>query len=131
MRDAASNLEERTANFAARIVNVCEAIPAGRLKSGHLKDQLFRAGTSVAANYAEAEEPESRDDFIHKMKVAMKELAESRCWLRILAASGYVDANRLAPLIEESLELTRMMGASVATARARTRQDRHGTLQNE
>ena len=78
-----------------------------------------RAGTSVAANYAEAEEPESREDFIHKMKLAMKELAETRCWLRILGASGYIDAKRLEPLIAESLELTRMMGASVSTARSR------------
>ena len=75
MQGKGGGLEERTARFAARVVNVCEAIPSGRLKSGHLKDQLFRAGTSVAANYAEAEEPESREDFVHKMKLAMKELA--------------------------------------------------------
>ncbi len=119
MQKKEGRLEERTADFAARIVNVCEAIPSERLKSGHLKDQLFRAGTSVAANYAEAEEPESREDFIHKMKLAMKELAQTRCWLRILGASGYIDAKRLEPLIAESLELTRMMGASVSTARSR------------
>ena len=112
-------LEERTAVFAVRIMNVCEAIPSERLKSGHLKDQLFRAGTSVAANYAEAEEPESREDFIHKMKIAMKELAEARCWLRIIGTSGYLPAERLKPLIAESLELTRMLGASIATARSR------------
>ena len=100
-------------------MNVCEAIPPERLKSGHLKDQLFRAGTSVAANYAKAEEPESREDFIHKMKVAMKELAEARCWLRIIGASGYIPAERLMPLVEESLELTHMMGTSIATARSR------------
>ena len=112
-------LEERTAVFAVRIMNVCEAIPPERLKSGHLKDQLFRAGTSVAANYAEAEEPESREDFIHKMKIAMRELAEARCWLRIIGTSGYLPAERLKPLIAESLELTRMLGASIATARSR------------
>ena len=53
------------------------------------------------------------------MKLAMKELAETRCWLRILGASGYIDAKCLEPLIAESLELTRMMGASVSTARSR------------
>ena len=127
MQSMKNNLEERTADFAARIISVCETIPSKRLKSGHLKDQLFRAGTSVAANYAEAEEPESREDFIHKMKIAMKELAEARCWLRILAASGYVNADRLAPLIAESLELTRMMGASVSTARTKMRQTRSGS----
>ena len=72
-----------------------------------------------AASARTAEEPESREDFIHKMKLAMKELAETRCWLRILGASGCIDAKRLEPLIAESLELTRMMGASVSTARSR------------
>ena len=116
-------LEERIPLFAARCVNVCEAIPAKKLKSGHFKDQLFRSATGVSSNYAEAEEPESRRDFIHKMKVAMKELAESRSWLRIIAASGCLDVNRLQPLIDESLQLTKMMGASVATARRKLEQE--------
>ena len=116
-------LEERIPLYAARCVNVCEAIPAKRLKAGHVKDQLFRSATGVSSNYAEAEEPESRRDFIHKMKVAMKELSESRSWLRIIAASGYLDEKRLEPLIAESLELTKMMGASVATARPRLEQE--------
>jgi len=117
------SLEERIPLFAARCVNVCEAIPAKRLKAGHFKDQLFRSATSVSANYAEAEEPESRRDFVHKLKLSMKELSESRSWLRIIAASGYLDKQRLDPLIEESLELTRMLGASVATARRRLEQE--------
>ena len=112
-------LEIRIPLFAARCINVCEAIPAKRLKSGHFKDQLFRSATGVSANYAEAEEPESRRDFIHKMKIAMKELAEARSWLRIISATGYLDMKRLDPLIAESIELTKMMGASVATARER------------
>ncbi len=116
-------LEERIPLYAARCVNVCEAIPAKRLKAGHFKDQLFRSATGVSSNYAEAEEPESRRDFIHKMKVSMKELSESRSWLRIIAASGYLDEKRLEPLIAESLELTRMMGASVATARRKLEQE--------
>ena len=110
-------LEFRIPLFAARCINVCEAIPAKRLKSGHFKDQLFRCATGVSANYAEAEEPESRRDFVHKMKIAMKELAEARSWLRIISATGYLDMKRLEPLIAESIELTKMMGASVATAR--------------
>ena len=76
-------------------------------------------GTPFAANYAEAEEPGSREDFIHKMKLATKELAEARCWLRIIGASGYLPQERLAPLMDESRELSRMMGASVSTARSR------------
>ena len=133
-------LEERVPLFAARCVSVCEAIHAKRLKAGHFKDRiprvrqhesqsdapagvLFRCATGVSAKCAEAEEPESRRDFIRKMKAAMKELAESRSWLRIIAACGYLDEKRLTPLIDESLELTRMMGASVATARRKLEQE--------
>ena len=132
MPEKGRGLEERTALFAARIVNVCEAIPPGRLKSGHLKDRLFRAGTSVAAKLVLTTDrwpfahlhictlrEMTREDFVHKMKLAMKELAEARCWLRIIGESGYLPPERLAPLIEESRELSRMMGASVATARSR------------
>lgn len=118
-----TGLEERIPLFAARCINVCEAIPAKRLKVGHIKDQLFRSATGISSNYAEAEEPESRKDFIHKMKVAMKELSETRSWLRIIAASGYLDLKRLEPLIAESQELTRMMGASVSTARRKLEQE--------
>lgn len=111
-------LEERTAQFAARIIKVCEAMPPDRLQSSHIVDQLFRSGTSVAANYAEAEEAESRPDFIHKLKVAMKELSEARCWLRIIEAGGYLPAEKLMPLMEESVELARMIGSSISTARS-------------
>lgn len=110
-------LEKRTARFAARCINVCEAIPGNHLGSEHIKDQLFRSSTSVAANYAEAEESESRKDFIHKMKVSMKELAETRMWLRIISECGYIETEKLENLIEESRQLARMMGSSVATAR--------------
>ena len=122
------SLEERIPLFAARCVNVCEAIPANRLKAGHFKDQLFRSATGVSSNYAEAEEPESRKDFIHKMKIAMKELSETRSWLRIIGASGYLKTEQLAPLIEESVALTRMMGASVATARRKLNEDGEAEL---
>ena len=66
---------------------------------------------------------ESRPDFIHKMKLAMKELAEARMWLRILAAGRYFDASHLAPLVDESLQLSRIMGKGVSTARRRLREE--------
>lgn len=110
-------LEDRTAMFAARIVKVCGALPLKRIGSVHFADQLFRSGTSVAANYAEAAEAESRKDFIHKLKIVMKELSETRTWLKVIGFSGYLDAVALAPLIAESVELTRIFAASVKTAR--------------
>ena len=112
-------LEDRTARFAARIVKVCEALPTRRIGTMHFTDQLFRSGTSVAANYSEATESESRRDFIHKLKIAMKELSETRTWLKVIAFSGYLDMEKLKPLIEETVELTRIFASSVKTARQR------------
>lgn len=115
--DEMLNFEERTAAFAGRCINVCEAIPAKRIGTQTFRDQLFRSATSVAANYAEAEEAESRADFVHKLKLALKELSEARVWLRIIGSSGYLDGKLLESLIGESIELSRMLGSSIVTAR--------------
>ena len=110
-------LEDRTAMFAARVVKVCEALPMNRTGASHFADQLLRSGTSVAANYSEAAEAESRKDFIHKLKIAMKELSETRTWLKVISFAGYLKEDSLVPLIGESVELTRIFAASVKTAR--------------
>ena len=113
-------LEDRTSKFAARVVKVCEALPTKRIGAVHFADQLFRSGTSVAANYAEAVESESRKDFIHKLKIAMKELSETRTWLKVISFAGYLEKKLLDPLVKESLELTRIFAASVRTAHKTT-----------
>ena len=112
-------LEDRIVKFASRCVKVCAALPAKKIGSSSIADQLFRSSTSVAANYAEAAEAESRKDFIHKLKVAMKELSETRVWLKIIVESGYIAHSNMAALIEESVELSRILSASVITARKR------------
>lgn len=110
------DLEERVANFASRIIAVCDALPT-KTGSAHIKDQIFRSSTSVAANYAEASVPESRRDFVHKMNVALKELVETRMWLRIIVLREYVPEKKLVPLIHETDELVKIFHASVMTAR--------------
>ena len=112
-------LEDRVAAYAGRCIRVCEALPAKALGNAQLADQLFRSSTSVVANYAEATQPESRKDFVHKLKVALKELAESRAWLKIIAASGRLPSKSLKTLVAEGEELSRILSASVATARGR------------
>ena len=77
-------LEDRIVAFVARCVKVCSALPVKNVGSASFADQLFRASTSIAANYAEASESESCKDFIHKLKIAMKELSETRVWLKIM-----------------------------------------------
>ena len=112
-----AELEDRVTKFAARCVKVCEALPVKRIGSANFSDQLFRSSTSVAANYAEATQAESRKDFVHKLKIALKELTESRTWLKIIAEAGYVGKSSLAALIGESDELMRILSSSVITAR--------------
>ena len=110
-------LEDRVVKFTARCIKVCVALPGRKIGSTSLADQVFRSATSVAANYAEAEEAESRKDFIHKLKIAMKELSETRVWLKVIVESGCVEKRKLAALIDEAVSLTRIFSASIITAR--------------
>ena len=112
-------LDDRLTMFAGRCIRVCEALPVKRLGNAQLADQLFRSSTSVAANYAEATQAESRKDFIHKVKIAVKELTESRTWLKIIVASGRIPGDQMTPLLLEADQLIRILGASIATAKAR------------
>ena len=113
-----TNLEDRVVKFASRCIKVCIALLAKRIGSSSLADQIFRSATSIAANYAEASESESRKDFIHKIKIAMKELSETRVWLKIIGESEYIEKSKLQLLIDESVELTRTFSASIITVRS-------------
>ena len=109
-------LSERTVDFGLAAMEFCEALPrtaAGR----HIGDQLLRSSTSVAANYAEASEAESPADFVHRMKIAQKELKESRVWL--LFAARLLPGDAVESLKAESRELLLMIGKSINTASAR------------
>ena len=110
------DLEQRVADFTARVIGVCEKLP-DRMGSRHLQDQLFRSATSVAANYAEACVPESRKDFAHKMGVALKELVETRMWIRITSKKEYIKPDLLVNLMEELEELVKIFHSSIKTAR--------------
>ena len=112
----AGRLAGRTVDYGLAVMEYCESLPrtaAGR----HVGDQLLRSATSVAANYAEASEAESTADFVHKMKVAMKELKESRVWL--IFASRLAPCEAVESLRAESRELLLMVGKSINTASAR------------
>lgn len=116
-----NNLEDRIISFAARCVKVCGSLPMKKVGSVSFADQLFRSSTSIAANYAEACEAESAKDFVHKLKVAMKELAETRIWLKLIVETEYLESGKLADLIGESKELSRILSTSVATTKKKIR----------
>ncbi len=110
------DLGERFLDFADRVVGVIEALPDTRL-GRRIADQLLRSGTSPLGNYEEACAAESRRDFIHKMRVCLKEVRESRAWLRLTARRSLLPPTRLEDLIDESDQLARIIGQSIATAK--------------
>jgi four helix bundle protein len=113
---SADELEGRLVQFAIGIVRLGEQLPQN-FQAKHIASQLMRSGTAAAPNYGEARAAESRADFIHKLKIALKELNETAIWLRILQGSFAVDAAFLSKLIAENTELCKILVASIQTAR--------------
>ena len=109
------DIEDRLIEFAVRIIKVCDTLPetpAGR----HIRNQLLRCGTSPAPNYAEARSAESKRDFVHKLKIVLKELNETRVWLKIIIRSELLPADRLEALLDECDQLCRIAATSIQTA---------------
>jgi len=116
MKEKKFDLEERLIDFAVAIVLFVESLPWSRTTI-HLGGQLLRSGTSPCLNYGEARSGESKNDFIHKMKVCLKELRESYNCLRILhRAKKYKSEQVLIDLIKECNELISIFIKSIVTA---------------
>lgn len=114
----ADKLEGRLIDFAVRIIKLSASLPrsvAGR----HVSGQILRSGTSPAPNYGEARGAESHADFVHKLRIVLKELNETSIWLRIIERSQMVKKESLIELINENTELCRIFTASLKTARSR------------
>jgi len=110
------DLDERLLAYGAAVIKLVESLPpsiAGR----RIGDQLLRSGTSVGANFEEAQGAESKSDFAHKLQIALKELRESSYWLRLLAKTEMLPQEMLAGLIDESLQLRAILSKSVATVK--------------
>ena len=111
------DLEERLIDFAVRIIRTAESLPKTRA-GNHIAGQLIRCGTSPAPNYGEAQSAESRSAFIHKMKVCLKELRETRIWLLMIVKANLIKpTSKLEPLINENNELISIFVTSVKTAK--------------
>jgi four helix bundle protein len=82
-----TELSERVLDYGLRTIKVVESLPK-TLVARRIGDQLLRSATSVGANFEEAQAAESRDDFVHKLQVALKELRESNYWLRLLSKAA-------------------------------------------
>jgi four helix bundle protein len=108
-------LESRLVDFSVRVIKVSDSLPDTRT-GNHLRNQLLRSGTAPAANYAEAQSAESRRDFVHKLKLALKELRETKVWLQLILRAELIQGSKLDSLIDESNQLISIFVASVKTA---------------
>jgi|SRR5581483_1177768 len=116
MHKSRFDLEERLMEYAARVIRLAEHMvrsPAGN----HIAMQLMRSGTSPLANHGEAQAAESARDFVHKLKICLKELRETLRWLRLVQRVPLVDDPALvSALVQETDELIRIFVASLKTA---------------
>jgi four helix bundle protein len=110
------DLEDRLLEFAVQVIEFTEALPSTR-SANHIAGQLLRSGTSPYGNHGEVESAESRKDFVHKLKICLKELRETKRWLRLagrLKTSSR--SENLAACLLEAEELIRIFVASIRTA---------------
>ena len=112
-----SEFLERVEVFCCRVIDVALAVRS-KCPSPRVIDQLIGSGTSVGANLFEADEAMSRPDFVKCTCIAVKELNETRFWLRIIGRKGWIKAARLDSLQEECTQLKRILGAMIAKTKA-------------
>jgi four helix bundle protein len=113
-----TELEERTKQFALRVIRFVSSLDES--KAGEvLGYQLLKSGTSVGANYREANRAQSRKDFIHKLAIVEKEAAETQYWLELCTEAGIGRAAECSWLLQESGGLLAIFTAAGRTAKAR------------
>ena len=110
------DLDERLINFSVAIIDISEILPK-TFAGIHIAGQLVRSGTSPALNYGEAQSAESRNDFIHKMKVSAKELRETYNCLRIIKKKNWCPEVKMDPILDEINQLISIFVKSIETAK--------------
>ena len=109
--------EEKSFRFATRIVNVYKYMTENK-KEFILSKQLLRCGTSIGANISEAQQGQSRADFVSKLSIALKEAYETNYWLRLLYATDYLSNAEFSSLIQDCQELEKMLTAIIKTTKS-------------
>ncbi|MBC8883703.1 four helix bundle protein [Flavobacterium piscinae] len=112
------DLNERLIDFAVQIINISDSIKNSKA-GNHLCGQIIRSGSSPALNYSEAQSAESKNDFIHKMSIVLKELRETLACLKIISkAKLYVnDQMELMEVINENNQLVSIFVKSIETSK--------------
>ena len=111
-------VQTKSFEFAIRIVNLYRYLRAEK-KEFVLSKQLLRSGTSIGANVSEAQQAQSRADFINKISIALKETYESDYWLRLLCATDYLKQREFESIIADCRELEKLMISIIKTAKTK------------
>lgn len=120
MEDKSRKISERLLDYGVRIIRI--VIKLNKTQVGrHIGNQLLKAGTSAGANYEEACGAESRADFIHKLKIALKEIRESAYWLKLIQKANLMKDEFIEELIQETQALTNIIAKSIITDKSKQR----------
>ena len=111
-----STVEAKSFNFAVRIVNLCQYLE-GSKRAYTLTKQLLRSGTSIGANIAEAQQAQSRADFIAKLSISLKEACETDYWLRLLHATHKLSDEEFSSIVQDCRELEKMLTAIIKSSK--------------
>lgn len=108
------DLEQRLVKFAVTSIRFAEKLPSS-FSGKHLSGQLIRSATAPALHYGEAQSAESRKDFIHKLKIALKELRETRNIMMIIHQLSWLKETDVNALLRETIELISIFSKSIST----------------
>ena len=111
-----NTVEEKSFRFAVRIVRLYKHITESK-KEYVLSKQLLRAGTSIGANVAEAQQAQSRPDFISKLSIALKETSETKYWLRLLRECEYLSEMVFNSVFRDCVEIEKLLVSIVKTSK--------------
>ena len=109
-------IEIKSFNFAVRIVNLYKHITDTK-KEYVLSKQLLRSGTSIGANVAEAEQAQSKPDFVSKMNIALKETSETKYWIKLLQATDFLSKEESSLILDDCIELEKILISIVKSSK--------------
>ncbi len=119
MKKQSYDLEERLLDYSVRIIKIVEQLPNTRV-GNHVAGQLLKSGTSPYPNHREAQADESPKDFIHKLRISLKELRESQRWLKLIQRVPLINKpSLLKDILQETEELIKIFVTSIKTAEKR------------
>ena len=110
------DLEERTLEFGKKIIRLCKTLPKNTINF-RLIDQVIRSGTSMGANYREANETETKKDFRFRIRICRKEGKETIYWLNLILEANPEFKQKIEPLLQEATELVKIFASILEKSR--------------